>query len=579
MPNARLSERAPFIAEVDILATGAPVPRRVWGSDVSETGIFLQTTHPFRVGDRVSLRFDVAAQEVHVRAAEVMWVRPFEPVSVDGRMPGIGIKFLAVDPPTRAALRRFTQPHVDDSAEVAGVVGAADPAGEVQGDVTQPEGLAAALAPLPGPTSSLPPVTASILQTAAGGGSTSDEQKADSLPPFSQMPSPADAPPPERFAVLAEAHPSRSTLPMGTPRPVTILPDKKPSTPPSPLAGWTFRRDDFTGLADARVAAEEQPATGLAGLDLRFDDEADTRSGRSGMSVKPSLSDEPILFDVSSSPPECVARDGDEPGAGPLELPARAFEEGSIAMRHLPIAEERRPAPVPSARRHALPIALGLLCAGTLVGVGLGAAGKELRRGAPLVAATAQEPPAPAAPAAVDAEPARSVADAERDLPRAAQPEKQPEKQPAKQAEVQPEKQPVKQLEVPGKQPEKPVEVKPAPPAATRTSRAEPAPQAAPAPRSAVTPSPDGSESLAVAVGRGRVVKTFTLEGPSRVVVDLEGATLPKSPLAPGGRVSRVRFGTPAPGTSRVVFELSEPRRARDVRADVSEGVLTVAFR
>ena len=88
MPNARLTERAPFFAEVDVLASGAPSPRRLWGSDVSETGIFLQTTQPFRIGDRVSLRFDVQANEVHVRAAEVMWVRPFEPVAVDGKLPG-----------------------------------------------------------------------------------------------------------------------------------------------------------------------------------------------------------------------------------------------------------------------------------------------------------------------------------------------------------------------------------------------------------------------------------------------------------------------------------------------------------
>ena len=90
MPNARLNDRAPFFAEVDVLATGTPSPRRVWGTDVSETGMFLQTTHPFRIGDRVSLRFDCEATPVHVRAAEVMWVRPFEPVSVEpDSIPGV----------------------------------------------------------------------------------------------------------------------------------------------------------------------------------------------------------------------------------------------------------------------------------------------------------------------------------------------------------------------------------------------------------------------------------------------------------------------------------------------------------
>ena len=107
MANSRLSPRASFFAEVDVLSSAEAMPQRVWGQNLSEAGIFLQTTKPFHPGDRLSLRFDISESEVHVRAAEVVWVKPFEPINVDGTLPGVGVRFLSVDPPTRAAIRRY----------------------------------------------------------------------------------------------------------------------------------------------------------------------------------------------------------------------------------------------------------------------------------------------------------------------------------------------------------------------------------------------------------------------------------------------------------------------------------------
>ncbi|HEY4118110.1 MAG TPA: PilZ domain-containing protein [Byssovorax sp.] len=190
-----MSDRAPFFAEVDIVAASLPAPRRVWGSDVSESGIFLQTTQPFRVGDRVSLRFDLEEHEVHVRAAEVMWVRAFEPIAVDGRLPGVGLKFVALDPPARAALRRFVQPTLSD---------------------TQPT------------------------------------QEMLSLPPFSQPPLNISMPEDEPLGMPEEVRVFKNTKPWGTPRPVTIGP-KTRSDPPMLLAGWTFRKDESFAPAEATL--------------------------------------------------------------------------------------------------------------------------------------------------------------------------------------------------------------------------------------------------------------------------------------------------------------------------------------
>lgn len=80
-------------------------------------------------------------------------------------------------------------------------------------------------------------------------------------------------------------------------------------------------------------------------------------------------------------------------------------------------------------------------------------------------------------------------------------------------------------------------------------------------------------------MGNAQVVRSFTLAGPDRLVVDLHNATLPRELPATTGRIRRVRLGTPAPGTQRVVLELGAGRAARDVVARVVKGALRVTFR
>jgi hypothetical protein len=107
MQIERMSERKHFTAHVDVMTTAHGGPRRLWAENLSEQGMYIQTTRGFQVGDRLALRFDLDGAEVYVRAAEVTWVRPYEPINVTGQMPGAGVRFLAVDPPHRAVLRRF----------------------------------------------------------------------------------------------------------------------------------------------------------------------------------------------------------------------------------------------------------------------------------------------------------------------------------------------------------------------------------------------------------------------------------------------------------------------------------------
>ena len=97
--------------------------------------------------------------------------------------------------------------------------------------------------------------------------------------------------------------------------------------------------------------------------------------------------------------------------------------------------------------------------------------------------------------------------------------------------------------------------------------------------KSAKAAAVDEPRSIEVRVGDAKVLKAFTLGSPSRVVVDLQGGQLPRSPLLPGGGIAKVRFGSPAPGTGRVVVELDQEARASSVETWVKSGVLVVTFR
>ena len=83
MMNGRMEERRAFVAEVDVLHASEPAPRRLWGNNLSEKGMFLKGCLAFRKGQRLSLRFDLKGQEIFVRSAEVIWIRE----NIDGKEP------------------------------------------------------------------------------------------------------------------------------------------------------------------------------------------------------------------------------------------------------------------------------------------------------------------------------------------------------------------------------------------------------------------------------------------------------------------------------------------------------------
>ena len=104
MLNGRAEERRAFVAEVDVLHAGRPAPRRLWGKNLSEKGMFLQVTHGFRVGQRLSLRFDLNGAEIHIPSAEVVWIRSQKEGALEA---GMGLRFEDIKSADREKMRTY----------------------------------------------------------------------------------------------------------------------------------------------------------------------------------------------------------------------------------------------------------------------------------------------------------------------------------------------------------------------------------------------------------------------------------------------------------------------------------------
>jgi uncharacterized protein (TIGR02266 family) len=76
-------------------------------TDISATGIFIRTTTPEPPGTHLNLRFspqgDVEPEPFELEG-EVIWVNPYRPGERDSLHPGMGVRFLGLDPPTKARL-------------------------------------------------------------------------------------------------------------------------------------------------------------------------------------------------------------------------------------------------------------------------------------------------------------------------------------------------------------------------------------------------------------------------------------------------------------------------------------------
>jgi uncharacterized protein (TIGR02266 family) len=78
-----------------------------FAENLSSGGLFVATHEPLRIGDRLEINLTVPGLErVCTALCEVRWLREYDPVHLE-TVPGVGLKFLELDPDARAAIELF----------------------------------------------------------------------------------------------------------------------------------------------------------------------------------------------------------------------------------------------------------------------------------------------------------------------------------------------------------------------------------------------------------------------------------------------------------------------------------------
>jgi uncharacterized protein (TIGR02266 family) len=106
--NARVFERYDLEVKVDLESdhnfyTGLT-------QNISAGGLFIATHHLRRVGDRISLKFQLPGSEKPIAVdTEVRWIRENSSLQrVDGAT-GMGVRFMGLSPEATAAIQKFLQ--------------------------------------------------------------------------------------------------------------------------------------------------------------------------------------------------------------------------------------------------------------------------------------------------------------------------------------------------------------------------------------------------------------------------------------------------------------------------------------
>ena len=79
----------------------------VFASNVSKGGMFVRSNQPLPAGQKVSLAFETDQGQVEVEECEVRWSKEFEPISIDGTTPGMGIEFKKITPDSKNKIAAF----------------------------------------------------------------------------------------------------------------------------------------------------------------------------------------------------------------------------------------------------------------------------------------------------------------------------------------------------------------------------------------------------------------------------------------------------------------------------------------
>jgi uncharacterized protein (TIGR02266 family) len=105
--DKRRHRRVDFFNPVKVVVPDDETAIDVFAGNVSKGGIFLRSNRPLNEGQRVRLNFDTGKGPVEVEQGEVRWTKKFEPISIDGSAPGMGVEFQKMSPDAQHNIESF----------------------------------------------------------------------------------------------------------------------------------------------------------------------------------------------------------------------------------------------------------------------------------------------------------------------------------------------------------------------------------------------------------------------------------------------------------------------------------------
>jgi len=158
----RRQPRVDFFSKVKVIDKESNSAQEVFAANVSRGGIFLRSNRPLPRGKQVELEFDLDDGPVKVDVGEVVWTKPFEPVSVDGSLPGMGVQFKNMPNDSRRRIESFIndvleEPDAGPGEEPLQVAGEATDDAGLPADIVQLERKTTPL-PSPGPAETAQPL-------------------------------------------------------------------------------------------------------------------------------------------------------------------------------------------------------------------------------------------------------------------------------------------------------------------------------------------------------------------------------------------------------------------------------------
>jgi len=112
--NKRVHPRVDFFSKVKITVPDNSTAIDVFAGNVSAGGMFLRSNRPLDRGRKVGLEFDLNDVLVKVDEGEVVWNKPFEPISIDGSPSGMGVEFKSLSGDSRQQIESFISEALGD---------------------------------------------------------------------------------------------------------------------------------------------------------------------------------------------------------------------------------------------------------------------------------------------------------------------------------------------------------------------------------------------------------------------------------------------------------------------------------